>query len=391
MRVDPPLCRGTSKGNYSSCAKGRVRLGEIVGKIGEVVKEILWLWTVSGAARNETRHVDDNCLRHKDVQSWAFQLLSHACSRDEMWSLLCHSVRVVFVGVLFTHPVGWLEVFLQATEPSPDSDKKSQIVRPWRMLRVRTARLPMGSIPMRWRWRSCRQVSPRLFVEPPACFRVNREVEFFDSFELLFFSLSNLWIARDGSVVSLSPCQVLVVQSFAFSFRLSKVGSLIEWLLEVLLHLTWESNASNFKFSLLLLRRGHVSPRQFDRIALCLFLSTRFLRFAGVPSRKYRWVVSVFFLTCLFWASVSLCCTFFVFLQVRVWPHDCCSSWWHSQGLRWRRSCSARTLLVSAKISYFFHNCSRYPDSPAGIALQTLLFVGIFAQFEDLCVVHVSE
>ena len=66
-------------------------------------------------------------------------------------------------------------------------------------------------------------------MEPPACFGVNRVVEFFDSFALLFFSSSYLLTARDGSVVLLSPCQVLVVQSFAFSFRMSKVGPLIEW------------------------------------------------------------------------------------------------------------------------------------------------------------------
>ena len=34
--VDPPVSRGTSQGKYSSCTKGLVRVGEIVGKIGEV-------------------------------------------------------------------------------------------------------------------------------------------------------------------------------------------------------------------------------------------------------------------------------------------------------------------------------------------------------------------
>ena len=37
----PPLCRGTLQGKYSSCAKGRVRVGEMVGKKGEVVREPL--------------------------------------------------------------------------------------------------------------------------------------------------------------------------------------------------------------------------------------------------------------------------------------------------------------------------------------------------------------
>ena len=36
--VDPPLCRGTSQGKFSSCTEGLVCVGEIVGKIGEVVE-----------------------------------------------------------------------------------------------------------------------------------------------------------------------------------------------------------------------------------------------------------------------------------------------------------------------------------------------------------------
>ena len=39
--------------------------------------------------------------------------------------MLCNSVRAVFVGVLFALPVGWLEVFLQATETCPNSEKNS--------------------------------------------------------------------------------------------------------------------------------------------------------------------------------------------------------------------------------------------------------------------------
>ena len=41
--------------------------------------------------------------------------------------MLCNSVRAVFVGVLFTPPVGWLEVVLQATETCPNSEKKITI------------------------------------------------------------------------------------------------------------------------------------------------------------------------------------------------------------------------------------------------------------------------
>ena len=38
--------------------------------------------------------------------------------------MLCNFARAVFVGVLFTHPSGCLEGFLQSTETSPDSEKK---------------------------------------------------------------------------------------------------------------------------------------------------------------------------------------------------------------------------------------------------------------------------
>ena len=34
--VDPPLCRGTSQGQHSSCTKSLVCVCEIVGKEGEV-------------------------------------------------------------------------------------------------------------------------------------------------------------------------------------------------------------------------------------------------------------------------------------------------------------------------------------------------------------------
>ena len=58
-----------------------------------------------------------------------------------------------------------------------------------------------------------------------------------------------------------------------------------------------------------------------------------------------------------FSASVSPGCTFFVVQKLRAWLHGCCSS--HSRFQGWRRSWSARTLFVSAKISYVFHSCNR--------------------------------
>ena len=145
-------------------------------------------------------------------------------------------------------------------------------------------------------------------MEPPACLMVKRAVVFFDALECLSFSLSYLLTARNGSVVLLGPCQVLVVQSFAFSFRLSKVRSLLEWFAEVLLYLTWGSNTSNFEFSQLLLRRS-ASPEailSYSTVSFS-FHSTSDneipVRFAGAPSRKHRWA---FF-------------SIFVVQKVRVW------------------------------------------------------------------------
>ena len=95
------------------------------------------------------------------------------------------------------------------------------------MLRFPNARLPMGPT-----FRDPDEVVCRFhrdpFVEPPTCFRVNRVVIFFVALKLVSFSLSYLLTARNGSVFFLGPCQVLVMHSFAFSFRLNQVGSLIE-------------------------------------------------------------------------------------------------------------------------------------------------------------------
>ena len=73
-----------------------------------------------------------------------------------------------------------------------------------------------------------------------------------------------------------------------------------------------------------------------------------------------------------FSAFVSPGRTLFVVQKVRVWRGDCYSSWWHSQGLRWRRSCSARSLLDSAKISYFFHNCNRLSRYSSWFCIQDI-------------------
>ena len=118
-------------------------------------------------------------------------------------------------------------------------------------------------------------VSPRPFVEPPSCVTVKRVVVFFVALDLLSFSLSYLLTARNGSVFFLGSSQVLVMQSFAFSFRLSKVGSLIDWLLRSFCIYRENPMLRIFEFSQLLWRRRCASPRRFCRLTLSVFLSTR--------------------------------------------------------------------------------------------------------------------
>ena len=87
-----------------------------------------------------------------------------------------------------------------------------------------------------------------------------------------------------------------------------------------------------------------------------------------------------------FSASVSLGSAFFVFPKVRAWLHDCCSSESHIQRLRWRHGCSGRTLLDSAKISYFFNNCNRLFLFPSRHC-KTLLF-GSASQRSNLPILY---
>ena len=345
---------------------------------------------------------------------WAFQLLSHhACSRDEMWSTCsvcvvthCAHLYMLFEWVYCSHTQSVdRRFFSRQPKLVLTQRKKSQIARPWRMLRIPTARLPIGLVPRWWRWRSCLARDPDEVV----CRFLRDSLWNLQPFELLFFSLSNLLTARDGSVVLLSLCQVVCI---LFSLEQCQV---VDWVVAEVFCLAWECNASIFEFSLLLLRRRHDSPVQFDRIALCsVFFPPDFwqrvsVRFAGVPTRKYRWVVSLLFLTCLFRASVSLCSAFFVFqraffeLLFRCVVHslsfrrsvfgtttaallDNKARDWGDVAVVLRELCwSLRRLHIS------FTAAMNYPDFPVGIAVKTLLFVGIFAQFEDLCVVHVSE
>ena len=158
-------------GFWGSRIIGLVYKSETVGKIGEAdevgERELLRVVSVRcGKERDMTRGWQ-LFWWHKDVQSWALQLLSHACSREK-------------------------KVFLQATETCPNSEKKSPIVRAWRMLRIPIARLlPMGLVPRWQRWRSCLQVGPRSWrsclqvSESPTCFWINRVVIFFVALKIV--------------------------------------------------------------------------------------------------------------------------------------------------------------------------------------------------------------
>ena len=149
--------------------------------------------------------------RHNDVQSWALQLLSHACSRDAMWSS-CATLYVLCLWMCCSHlpSVGW-RFFSRQPKPVLTLRKKSS--NGFDPNAMTMTKLSAG------------------FTATP-CRTSNL---FFGSTAQSYFSLpSNCCPVRcltGGSIFFLGPCQVLVAQSFAFSFRLSKVSSLIEWLL----------------------------------------------------------------------------------------------------------------------------------------------------------------
>ena len=98
--------------------------------------------------------------------------------------------------------------------------------------------------------------------------------------------------------MGLYSCWVLVMQSFAFSFCLSKVRSLIEWWLrsfcvqrENPMLRILNSLSSCCDVDMLL---------QGNSVALCLFSTQSVTTKSCTPSCKYRWVTSVLFLTGLF-------------------------------------------------------------------------------------------
>ena len=149
--------------------------------------------------------------------------------------MLCNSVRAVFVGVLFTHPVGWLEVFLQATETCPNSEKF-------------TCRQGMKNAENS-KCSSYNGFGPtlttmtKLFAGLPATLTIlsaGFSATLCRTFSL-FSGQPRSHVVRCPQIVVLFVvlfvdceewlCILLGSLPVAFSFRLSKVGSLIEWLL----------------------------------------------------------------------------------------------------------------------------------------------------------------
>ena len=161
-----------------------------------------------------------------------------------MWSC-CATLHVLHVWVDCVHPspsVCWT-FFSRQPKPVLTLRKKSPVVRAWGMLSFSNCFSSNGF------WSHvddddeavCRLAcDPDEFVcrFPRDCLSNLQPVsgsttKSYSSFALkvVSFSLSYLLSARNVFVFLLGSCQVLVMQSFAFSFRLSKVGSLIEWLL----------------------------------------------------------------------------------------------------------------------------------------------------------------
>ena len=164
-------------------------------------------------------------------------ILSHACSRVSFCSVCvvthCAHLYMLFEWVFCSHAsVGCLEVFLQATETGPNSEKcfhessDHEECLEFQLLVFQLFRSQFVDEDDA----VCR-FPRRPSVEPPTSARVDCTVIFFNSVKRLSFSLSYLLASRNGSICFLGPCQVLVMQSFALPFRLNKVGSLIEWLL----------------------------------------------------------------------------------------------------------------------------------------------------------------
>ena len=313
--------------------------------------------------------------------------------------------------VYYSHTplVGWRFFSKQPKPVLTLRNKNSPVARAWRMLRIPIAHLLMGLVPCwrRWRsclqfcprsWQSCMQVSPLPVVEPSTWFRVNRMVTFVVALKLLSFSLSYLLTARNGSVFFLGRCQVLVMQSFAFSFRLSKVGSLIEWLLSSSFCIYRENpmlpilNSLSSCSGVDVFLHGILSYN----IIWCSFHPMAHNDFLYSSSAYHResfvgWRPCVFSLWGLFKHLSRLVIHLLSFRRsmlhstTAVLLDHIARDWGDVTVVLVELCWTHRRLHISstAAIDYSYF--------PVGIAVKTLLFGRIFAKFEDLGVVQVGD
>ena len=277
--------------------------------------------------RNETWHMDDICFRDtKMCNPEPLQLLSHACSRDAMWSC-CATLYVLYLWVYCSRlpSVGWM---IFSRQPKPVLTLRKITNRQGlKNAKNSNCSSSTGFGPTLTTMTKLFADWPRPFVEPPTCFRVNRAVIFFVALKLSSFSLSYVLTVRNGSVFFLGPCQVLVVQSFALSYRLSEIGSLIEWLPRSFC-IYRENPMLRILNSLRSCRDVDVLLHGDSVVQHHVVLSTRWLIMTVCILRR-RTIVKLSldgvraFPVGPFQASVSPGSTSFVFQKVRAWLHDC--------------------------------------------------------------------
>ena len=186
------------------------------------------------------------------------------------------------------------------------------------MLRIPIARLQLGLVP-RWRrwgsclqvglrsWRICLQVSlPRLFVEPPNCFRVNQRSRVLRC-PLIVVLFAVLFVDCEECLcilVGFLPGARRAIVCILFSLEQSRV---VDWVIAQFLMCIYRENPQLRIFNSLSACSGVDVLLHGDSVVqhYVVFFQTcgwhwLSLIFLGIPTWKYRWMASVFFLSGLF-------------------------------------------------------------------------------------------
>ena len=317
--VDPSFCRGTDL----------VRVGETVGKIGEVGEKEFMSVSVSGAARNGSWHVDDNCFGKQRCAILSLGALEPRVFVSWIAIMLRNSARAVFVGALFTRPVGCLKVFLQSTETI--LNLKKQFTNCHGLKNAENSNYSSSS-----------------GFGPNSAGLLAILCGFLGQRHCRIFSIPTngcpfrcliCWLRGMVPYSSLGPCQAIVCIPFPL-----EQSQVVDWVVV-------GSSFIQCENPMLRILNYPSSCREVDMFEEVLYVSLTHhsASFVGwFPCFFWR----AFFSICVVWWYI-LCCSKGPCLA----PH-CCSSWKKSQGLRWRRGCTARNLLDPVKISYFLHNCS---------------------------------